>query len=82
MSADDELLDEVPVRVLAATIATAPDENGQVMVLLAQVDGGVLRHGPCNLPPRLEGTDPARGDRCVVLEDDQGGLWVAGWRAS
>lgn len=53
--------------------------DGTVMVLLDQLDGGADRHGPAPCAPRPDDVEPRRGDRCVVIEDDQGGLWVAGW---
>lgn len=63
----------------AGTIAGTPGDDGLVMVRLPQLDGGVHQHGPCPWPPRPDGVEPRRGDRCVVLEDDAGGLWVVGW---
>lgn len=66
--------------ILAAEIA-GPPRDGGVMVLLRQIDGGRDQHGPCSWQPRAD-VEPKRGDRCVVIEDDRGGLWVAGWEPS
>lgn len=61
--------------LLAGTIAAPPTPEG-VMVKLPQRDGGTHRHGPCRWAPRGDGIEPRRGDPCVVVEDDSGGMFV------
>ncbi|EHN09429.1 hypothetical protein PAI11_37630 [Patulibacter medicamentivorans] len=82
-SADDDLHDRIPPgRLYRAEIATVDTATNTCTVLLAQIDGGDDRN-PAPYTPHPGGggslAHPGRGDPCLAIEDDRGGLWVVAW---
>ncbi len=78
LNADRDILDRVPPRIYPATIATVDTDTLAATVQVHAWDGGEHRHGPC--PYVIQGaTHPQRGESCVVVEDTDGGLWIASW---
>jgi hypothetical protein len=65
-----------PHTAWAAKIAGAPDDD-RVEVTLDNFDRK-LRFGPCAFMP-IDGETPARGDRALVVFDENNDPWVACW---
>lgn len=66
----------------AAIVAADPTSAG-VMVTVPTLDAGRRRYGPAaGYKPHPDGTEAVRGDRCVVVEDNTGQLWLLAWEAS
>lgn len=80
MRADRFLAEDTP-RPRSAIVAAAPANVGApLMVRLPPQDGQeAVRERAHGWAPRPDGTLPARGDRCAVMEDDRGRLWVLAW---
>lgn len=62
---------------IADTAATADD---LVRVLIAGADNGQRLHGPASFMPR-GALLPAAGDEALIAYDDEGDLWIIGWRS-
>jgi hypothetical protein len=83
--ADRHLSDLSQPRGVAAIVATVNTAARTVTVKVRGWDDGAETHGPAPYMPHPEGgedavTHPVRGTRCLLYEDDQGGLWVPVWR--
>lgn len=63
--------------LLEGAVASSPDADGRVYVIVPTL-GDTRRHGPCPVMPK-GGSMPPEGARCLVADDEHGGLWVVAW---
>lgn len=76
---DDIRVDEPDQQVFAAVIASSPNDlSERVSVVIPGLDQ-TLRWEDCIWQARDATSLPARGDRCIVLMDDQKNVSVAIW---
>lgn len=70
-----------PLGAYAGEIAADAEVDEPVPVTLGAFDGGLHLFGPCPWMPRGD-VLPTRGDRCLVVFDDDGAPWVIAWEPS
>jgi hypothetical protein len=83
-SADQRLLDQVPPAGQPGVVLTVDPVRCTVTVRLPRVGGGP--HGPMPYAPvpvpvggEVTVRHPARGTRCLVIEDADDRMWVPVW---
>jgi hypothetical protein len=63
----------------SAAFAAEPDASG-AFVLIPSLDGQARRHGPClGYKPDFAGVDAQRGDHALIVEDNDGRVWIVAW---
>ena len=69
----------VPEKVWAGTIATTATAMDDLLSVVIDGLDGHLRWTDCHWQPKDNITLPQRGDKCVVIMDDNGELWIVSW---
>lgn len=79
----DDLPDrKAPQRIWSALIASNPvDQSDLVSVTIPGLndEGQQLRWESCRWQARNDTDVPARGDKCLVIIDDNNEVWVVAW---
>jgi hypothetical protein len=79
MSADTELLRDLPDTVIRGEVATSAATDVDRVRVLLPIDGWETQHGPFRWPRYGDGLRPTRGDPCVVVQDHTGRLSLVAW---